>query len=122
MLRARAGYPVDCRTWLDEWFEVFQKWYHGDHRGYRPLPFYARVISHEMPKGEWLTPTNYLGLEKLMNQKHIQAHFPTEDGDQWEDSFRGRRLYYLVTATDEELENPAEFIKKHGDVMEFLGV
>ncbi|KAJ6789195.1 hypothetical protein PWT90_05916 [Aphanocladium album] len=94
-----------------DWFQVFQEWYNWSEVE-KPVRYYARVIILEngITEREWLTPTNYLRVEKMFRQKHYQKYFP---GPNWKDHLVDQRTRSIVEATDEELENPTEFFAKH---------
>lgn len=109
MLRAETYGGRHTHHWLDGWFDVFEEWYNCKY-GSEPPSFYARVISHRIPEEEWLTPTNYLRVCKLVRQKRNKALFPEED---WKLHVRDRKRLDILNATDEELEDPAEFLQKH---------
>jgi hypothetical protein len=93
--------------WLDGWIDIFEKWYNCKY-GSEPVSWYAQVISNRIPEEEWLTPTNYLRLHKVMLQEHNKRYFPDED---WKP--QDKKILDILEATDEELESPAEFLEKH---------
>jgi hypothetical protein len=93
--------------WLDGWFDVFEDWYNCKY-GSEPVSWYARVICNWIPEEEWLTPTNYLRLHKVMLQERNKHYFPDEDWKPYE-----KKTLDILEATDEELENPSEFLEKH---------
>lgn len=101
--------------WLEPWWDFFVKWYNCPYGSDPPL-YFAQVISRDIPEEEWLTPTNYLRVKKLVLQKHVQYVYERADdeGDfDLERDWKGRKSYYILNAKDEELENAAEFLKKH---------
>jgi hypothetical protein len=96
--------------WLDkEWFDRFEEWYNCKY-GTEPVSWCAQVISQQVSEEEWLTPTNYLRVYKLVQQKRNKYYFP--DGD-WKKHVWRKRSIDILEATDEKLENPTEFFKKH---------
>ncbi|KAJ6781371.1 hypothetical protein PWT90_11080 [Aphanocladium album] len=93
--------------WLTSWFSAFESFYHPEEAQQRPpLRFHVRVISDAVPEEEWLTPTNYLRVEKLVHQRML--HFDP----QHEKRDRGGWKAALMRATDNELDNPAEYVGK----------
>lgn len=112
MAYARDGdFDDTVRHICADWFKVFEEWYNWSEVE-KPAPYYARVITIEngTKEREWLTPTNYLRVEKMVRQKHIQKYHP---GPNWKDHIADQRTKSIVEATDEELENPTEFFAKH---------
>lgn len=108
MLSAKTYGPKYTHHWLDGWFDRFEEWYNCKY-GSEPIPWYTRVISNRIPEEEWLTPTNYLRVYKLVSQKRNKAVFPNED---WRPHMRRKRLD-ILEATDKDLENLTEFLEKH---------
>ncbi|OAQ58678.1 hypothetical protein VFPPC_10912 [Pochonia chlamydosporia 170] len=108
MLRAKMHGTRNTYRWLDGWFDVFEEWYNCKY-GSEPVSFHARVISHEISEEEWLTPTNYLRVYKLVSQKRNKVFFPDDD---WKPHMR-RKMLDILEATDEQLENLTEFLEKH---------
>ncbi|GAO14612.1 uncharacterized protein UV8b_05326 [Ustilaginoidea virens] len=94
--------------WLDPWWEAFEQWYNCKY-GSEPASFYAKVISYcdGIPE---VTPENYLRAYKIVQQKHYQTCFPNEN---WKSNVWSKRTLDILEATDEELNNPTEFLKKH---------
>ncbi len=99
--------------WLEPWWDFFEKWYNCEY-GSDPAPFFAQVISYNVPEEEWLTPTNYLRVRKLVLQKRVQSIYERDEVEDFdlERDWQGRKIYYILKAKDEELENAAEFLKK----------
>lgn len=96
--------------WLKEWFPFFEIWF--NHARWDPVSFSARVICYQKdtPEEEWLTPQNYLRVEKKVMGNHFQRGYGVPN---WKEMIQSERSRCLVYATDEELENPGEFLKKH---------
>lgn len=105
----RYGDP-DClhEHWLDEWFYVFVDWYCPDN-GEEPQSFYARVISSEVPKREWLTPWNFLCVYKQVRHEQFQHAHP---GEPWEVLSSDEELG-IPKATEEELSRPGDYLTHH---------
>lgn len=99
-------YPATYRHWLHAWFDKFESFYHPEDDGVSPLRFYLRVICCTVPEEEWLSPTNYLRVEKLVHQKMLRFG-PQHDQRDW-----GGRKAALMATADEELDNPAEYVAK----------
>lgn len=97
-------------VWVREWFPVFETWF--NHARWDPVSFSARVICYQSdtPEEEWLTPQNYLRVEKQVKERHFQRGFGVPN---WKEMIDCERTRCLVYATDEELENPGEFLRKH---------
>ncbi|KAM3517387.1 hypothetical protein MY4038_010309 [Beauveria bassiana] len=91
-------------VWVREWFPVFETWF--NHARWDPVSFSARVICYQSdtPEEEWLTPQNYLRVEKQVKERHFQRGFGVPN---WKEMIDCERTRCLVYATDEELENPA---------------
>lgn len=96
--------------WLEEWFPVFEEWF--NHARWEPVSYSARVICYQKntPEEEWLTPQNYLRVEKHVDTNRYQRLFGVLN---WKELIGPERSIALVNATDKELENPGEFLKKH---------
>ncbi|KAJ2965217.1 hypothetical protein NQ176_g10718 [Zarea fungicola] len=112
MRLARYGdFDQAVRRVCEDWFQVFLEWYNWSEIE-KPVPYYARVIFLEngTTERELLTPTNYLRIEKMYYTEHYQKHFP---GPNWKDHILHQRTRSIVEATNEELENPTDFLAKH---------
>ncbi|KAJ6780126.1 hypothetical protein PWT90_03839 [Aphanocladium album] len=96
--------------WLNEWFPVFDEWF--NHPRWELASYSAQVICYQndTPEEEWLTPQNYLRREKQVHINHYQQAY---GGSNWKEMIQQERDIALVNATDEELEKPGEFLKKH---------
>lgn len=96
--------------WVEDWLPVFETWF--NHARWDPVPYSARVICYQRdtPEDEWLTPQNYLRVEKKVMTKHYQRAYGVPH---WREMVQRERTRCLIDATDEELENPGEFLKKH---------
>ncbi|EJP62159.1 uncharacterized protein BBA_08833 [Beauveria bassiana ARSEF 2860] len=96
--------------WVKEWFPYFETWF--NHPRWDPVPFSARVICYQsnIPEEEWLTPQNYLLVEKRVMGNHFKRGYGVPN---WREMIGCERTRCLVYATDEELKNPGEFLKKH---------
>lgn len=99
-------YPACYSHWLSDWFGAFERFYNPEDSEDPPLRFYLRVTSDTVPEEEWLSPTNYLRVEKLVHQKML--HFdPQHKKRDW-----GGRKAALMATTDDELDNPAQYLAK----------
>lgn len=96
--------------WVTYWFPVFDTWF--NHPRWDPVSFSARVICYQddTPEDEWLTPQNYLRVEKKVTEIRYRRVFKVPN---WRDMVQQKRARCLVYATDEELENPGDFLRKH---------
>ncbi|KAJ3480463.1 hypothetical protein NLG97_g8064 [Lecanicillium saksenae] len=111
-LRINEGYTYSednlakDHHWLSDWYRTFEDFYHPEEEGKLPPQFELRVICPTAPEEEWLTPTNFLRVEKLVHQKML--HFdPQHEERDW-----GGRKAALMVATDEELDDPAEYLTR----------
>lgn len=114
MLYGHTYGPEGCGNhWLEEWFKIFEDWYNSTYADSPPPPFYARVVSHrdEIPEEEWLTPTNYLKVKKLVLQKHVKAYI--NDPESWALFGQSKEWMSVLGAEDRELEDPAQFLGRH---------
>lgn len=101
-----------CERWADIWRAIFEEWYNSKY-GDEPVAFYAQVITYVegRARAEWLTSTNYLRTYKLMMHKRLErraAHF-----EDWREWMMGNKEMSIFDADDSELDNPAEFLKRH---------
>ncbi|KAJ2966866.1 hypothetical protein NQ176_g9942 [Zarea fungicola] len=96
--------------WVHEWLPFFEIWY--NHARWEPVSYSARVICYQddTPEDEWLTPQNYLLVEKKVMTKRFQGYYGVSN---WKEKIQRERTRCIVEASDEELENPGEFLKKH---------
>ncbi|KAJ4147088.1 hypothetical protein LMH87_001636 [Akanthomyces muscarius] len=100
------NYTTRYRHWLTAWFRTFESFYNPEEADGPPLRFYLRVVSDTIPEEEWLSPTNYLRVEKLVHQKML--HF---DPQHKEHDTAGRKAA-LMAAADDELDNPAQYLAR----------
>ncbi|KAJ3479617.1 hypothetical protein NLG97_g8275 [Lecanicillium saksenae] len=106
-------YADEEADWLRDWFSVFAEWFNPPSGlGWEPVSYSARVRCYQAdtPEEEWLTPQNYIHLEKQTHIKHYRRAFGVSN---WKEMIPNERAICLVNATDEELENPGEFLMKH---------
>lgn len=116
MAYARYGdFGGGVREFCADWFRVFREWYNWSEVE-KPAPYYARVIIIEngITEREWLTPTNYLRVEKMYDQKHFQECFL---GPNWKDHIVDQETKFIVEATDEEWENLTELRCETSDIL-----
>lgn len=100
------NYAARYKHWLTAWFRAFESFYSPRDGEGPPLRFYMRVISDTVSEEEWLSPANYLHVEKLVHKKML--HFdPQHEQRDW----FGRKAA-LMAASDDELDNPAEYLAK----------
>ncbi|KAJ2982117.1 hypothetical protein NQ176_g1599 [Zarea fungicola] len=99
-------YSTRYAHWLTAWFRAFERFYNPEDVEEPPLRFYLRVISDTVPEEEWLSPTNYLRVEKLVHQKMLRFD-PQHSERDW-----GGRKAALMATMDDELDHPAEYLAK----------
>lgn len=111
MMFART-YDKGGSHWLHPWFSIFEEWYNSKFED-DPPPFWTRVISYQegTSEDEWLTPDNYLLLNKMVLRKHIEKHAPrTKNLRRY---LMKQREISIYEASDDELRNPAKFLEKN---------
>ena len=101
----------ETRHCEDDWFGLFDSICY-DEAGNFLLPFQVRVLSPRIPGSEWLTPQNYLRIQKSLYIDDLGPLYP--DG-KWREmlSKYSNLMETLVSATDEQLSDPAAFHAKH---------
>lgn len=99
--------PWHCE---EDWFGLFDSVCY-DEAGNYILPFQVRVLSPRIPGREWLTAQNYLRIQKSLYINDLGPLYPDGNWREKLDKYN-KLMETLVSATDEQLSDPAAFHAK----------
>lgn len=96
--------------WLRHWYQVMERWYANEVKESN-VPWYTRVINYDAPMEEWLTPTNFLWVNKNVLWRKRKYYN--------EDRFWSPREEKIAHQVD-ELTDPEEFFRANPDIRDIL--